>query len=82
MTRDEIVKPLTMEEVRKKLVGDSVNPPYVWVEQKRNEDKWMWIAAAVVRLENEEIFGKYNQTWRCWFKKPTPEQMATAEWEE
>lgn len=75
-------RPLTLEEVRKKLVSDSINPPYVWIEQKRDEDKWMWIVAAIARLANEEVFGRYNQMWRCWPRKPTPEQMAAMKWEE
>nr|DAI10858.1 MAG TPA: cysteine-rich protein [Caudoviricetes sp.] len=25
---------------------------------------------------------EYGKTWRCWPRKPTPEQMAAAEWEE
>ena len=74
------MRPLTLEELRKKFVSDSINPPYVWVEQKRDEDKWLWIVAAVARLENEEVFGRYNQMWRCWPWKPTPEQMAAEKW--
>lgn len=73
---------LTLEELRKKFVSDSINPPYVWVEQKRDEDKWLWIVAAVARLENGKVFGRYNQMWRCWPRKPTPEQMAAEKWEE
>lgn len=76
------MRPLTPEELRKKFVSDSINPPYVWVEQKRDEDKWLWIVAAVARLESEEVFGRYNQMWRCWPRKPTPEQMAAEKWGE
>lgn len=75
-------RPLTLEEVRKKLVSDSIDPPYVWIEQKRDENKWMWIVAAIARLANEKVFNKYNQVWRCWPRKPTPEQMAAEKWEE
>lgn len=33
----------------------------------------------------DDIFyaaNRYNKTWRCWLRKPTPEQMAAVKWEE
>lgn len=24
----------------------------------------------------------YGETWRCWLRKPTPEEMANTPWEE
>ena len=33
-------------------------------------------------LRDEELVSEYGKFWRCWPRKPTPEQMAAAEWEE
>ena len=74
-------RPFTLKEVRKKLVSDTINPPYVWVEEKR-ESRWVSLLSVIARLGNEAVFGRYNQSWRCWPRKPTPEQMAAEKWEE
>lgn len=62
-----------------------------WVEEKT-----AWGLAHVTPIDNQTgacyiytFFAKfplmaeeYGKTWRCWSRKPTPEQMAAAEWEE
>lgn len=30
----------------------------------------------------EETISRYGKSWRCWPRKPTPEQMAAEKWEE
>ena len=33
-------------------------------------------------LKDEELVSEYGKFWRCWPRKPTPEQMAAEKWEE
>lgn len=78
------MRPLTLEEA-----GESEDP--VWLEAMGK------VCIAQINLSPGEnlveyktigrgyaeylYFGDYGKLWRCWPRKPTPEQMA-AEWEE
>lgn len=69
--------PLTLEE------AERVDPEYkteggipVYVERLEGGSKW----ALPILLDFPEK--EYGQTWRCWERKPTPEESTAVPWEE
>lgn len=60
------------------------------------EEKTAWGLAHISPIDNQTgacyiytffakfplMAEKYGKTWRCWSRKPTPEQMAAEKWEE
>lgn len=83
------MKPLTIEETQKQSETENV----VWLEMVDDlnamEAKVAQIDPAnprcfVYTLFNHFVTRKedYGKTWRCWPRKPTPEQMAATKWEE
>lgn len=60
------------------------------------EEKTAWGLAHITPIDNQTgacyiytffakfplMAEKYGKTWRCWSRKPTPEQMAAEKWEE
>ena len=68
----------------------------VWLEENDggDEDELCSRARKVTRWEHEShrmYFDSgrawyadytYGETWRCWLRKPTPEEMANTPWEE
>lgn len=84
------MRPLTLEEVEAHC-EDGIGATPLWVEFKIVPDVSRWMCAElpghVFSLETIKIFlrscgERYGKTCRCWPRKPTPEQMAAAEWEE
>lgn len=85
------MRPLTLEEVRAHCAkGPDAEP--LWAEFKEECAISRWILAVIppdvfdrpvlsewIATERSE---KYGKEWRCWPRKPTPEQMATEKWEE
>lgn len=85
------MRPLTLEEVRAHCAkGPDAEP--LWAEFKEECAISRWIFAVIppdvfdrpvlsewIATDRSE---KYGKEWRCWPRKPTPEQMAAAEWEE
>ena len=83
--------PLTLEEIYAKIDDEDWN--VVWIEgpdsQKaepmcpyyKEENKIVFCAPPFVRVW-EETISRYGKSWRCWPRKPTPEQMAAEKWEE
>lgn len=83
------MRPLTIEETQKQSETENV----VWLEMV---DDLNAMAAKVAQIDpanprcfvytlfNHFVTRKedYGKTWRCWPRKPTPEQMAAAKWEE
>lgn len=84
------MRPMTLEEIIAKLENKGWD--VVWMECSD-----LWDAVPMCpshRRENEAFFlaphiractealSNYSKTWRCWPRKPTPEQMAAAKWEE
>lgn len=84
-------RPLTLEEAEAYCAkGPDAEPLWVEFREKCAISRWIfavippdvfdrpvlsdWIATGM----REE----YGKEWRCWPRKPTPEQMAAAEWEE
>lgn len=80
---------LTMEEIIEKLEDEEWN--VVWMEcpeqrvtvpmcpQYRDGDTIICCAPLTQCKGNLSNYGK---SWRCWPRKPTPEQMAAEKWEE
>jgi hypothetical protein len=85
------MRPLTLDEIYAKIDDEDWN--VVWIEgpdsQKaepmcpyyKEENKIVFCAPPFVRVW-EETISRYGKSWRCWPRKPSPEQMAAAEWEE
>lgn len=85
------MRTLTLEEIYAKIDDEDWN--VVWIEgpdsQKaepmcpyyKEENKIVFCAPQFVRVW-EETISRYGKSWRCWPRKPTPEQMAAVKWEE
>lgn len=85
------MRPLTLEEVRAHCAkGPDAEP--LWAEFKEECAISRWILAVIppdvfdrpvlsewIATDRSE---KYGKEWRCWPRKPTPEQMTAAKWEE
>ena len=70
-------KPMTLEE------AERIDPEYkteggipVYVERLEGGNKW----ALPILLDFPGR--EYGQTWRCWSRKPTPEESKAVPWEE
>lgn len=84
-------RPLTLDEISEKVYNTDWD--FVWLETKGdifhlqlcpqyvNEEVlgFCWPLSDDEIEENVEEMGK---SWRCWPRKPTPEQMAAEKWEE
>ena len=84
------MRPLTLEEVRAHCAkGPDAEPLYIEFSRRTTLSRWILVSpniecnepATVTRYIDiwEQDYGK---TWRCWPRKPTPEQMAAEKWEE
>lgn len=85
------MRPLTLDEICAKIDDEDWN--VVWIEGPdskkaepmcpyyKEENKIVFCAPPFVRVW-EETISRYGKSWRCWPRKPTPEQMAAVEWEE
>lgn len=83
-------RPLTLEEVQKHC-EEGVGATPLWMEFIGHDDLSRWMVACIpdivfeagnIELHMEAFGHRYNTMWRCWPRKPTPEQMAAAKWEE
>ena len=86
--------PLTLEELKAHCAkGRDAEP--MWVEFDTVSDMALWVLAntpcgmdekdipsLAYWLKDEELVSEYGKFWRCWPRKPTPEQMAAEKWEE
>lgn len=84
------MRPLTLEEVIAKLENKGWD--VVWMEcpdlrddvpmcpSHRRENEAFFLAPHIRACT--EALSNYSKTWRCWPRKPTPEQMAAEKWEE
>lgn len=81
---------LTLEEVKAHCAKvQDAEPLYIEFSRRTTLSRWILVApniecnepATVTRYLDiwEQDYGK---TWRCWPRKPTPEQMAAEKWEE
>ena len=85
---------LTLEELKAHCAkGRDAEP--LWVEYGTVRDMALWVLAntpcgmdekdipsLAYWLKDEELVSEYGKFWRCWLRKPTPEQKAAVEWEE
>lgn len=88
------MRPLTLEELKTHCAkGRDAEP--LWVEYDTVRDMALWVLAntpygmdekdvpsLTYWLKDEELVSEYGKFWRCWPRKPTPEQMAAEKWEE
>jgi hypothetical protein len=88
------MRPLTLEELKAHCAkGRDAEP--LWVEFDTVSDMALWVLAntpcgmdekdipsLAYWLKDEELVSEYGEFWRCWPRKPTPEQMAAEKWEE
>lgn len=84
------MRPLTREEVEAHC-ADGIDAMPLWVEYKHVPDisRWMCVDAPehfstweTIKILIREHGKNYGETRRCWPRKPTPEQMTAAKWEE
>jgi hypothetical protein len=84
------MRPLTLEEVQKHC-EEGVGATPLWMEFIGHDDLSRWMVACIpdivfeagnIKLHMDAFGHRYNTMWRCWPRKPTPEQMAAVEWEE
>lgn len=86
------MRPLTLEEILAKANEEDWN--FVWLEYNlisttlqilpHNISKtyFHYLLPGSEEDYRKEPFIEINKTWRCWPRKPTPEQMAAEKWEE
>lgn len=83
------MRPLTLEEAQKQSKNKNVvwlempGKPYAEVAYVTPTDKlssicFVYILSSTLTMHSK----KYGKLWRCWPRKPTPEQMTAAKWEE
>ena len=88
------MRPLTLEELKAHCAKERDAEP-LWVEFDTVSDMALWVLAntpcgidekdipsLAYWLKDEELVSEYGKFWRCWFRKPSPEQMAAEKWEE
>lgn len=85
------LRPLTLDEILAKTNEEDWN--FVWLEHKkfrtpmqlcpwnRERDEIIFCELPFDAQTAENIV-EIRKTWRCWPRKPTPEQMAAEKWEE
>lgn len=75
-------RPLTLAEVKNHCKRPlEAEPLFMEFKREGNRCRWM-LATAVKTLEAMEFTGDYGKSFRCWSRKPSPEQMAAEKWEE
>ena len=84
-------RPMMLKEVRTHCAkGPNAEPLWVEFREKCSISRWIFAAIAPDVFDRPVISEwiatdrseKYRKTWRCWPRKPTPEQMAAEKWEE
>lgn len=85
-------RPLTLEDLDEMACKDDWE--FVWLEYQRVpsfltqgcpyyvNEVHVWLLTPGTDDEFSYPTNDYNKTWRCWPRKPTPEQMAAEKWEE
>ena len=86
--------PLTLEDLKAHCAkGRDAEP--LWVEFDTVSDMALWVLAntpcgmdekdipsLAYWLKDKDLVSDYGKCWRCWPRKPTPEQMRAEKWEE
>ena len=84
------MRPLTLAEVKSHCAkGSDAEPLYIEFSRRTTLSRWILVAPNIECNEPATVTRyldiwehDYGKTWRCWPRKPTPEQMEAAEWEE
>lgn len=84
------MRPLTLEEVKAHCAkGPDAEPLYIEFSHRTTLSRWILVSPNIECNEPATVTRyldiwehDYGKTWRCWPRKPTPEQMAKVEWEE
>ena len=71
---------LSLKEMENKKLSNRGQPTFFWTEDKGGTDKLLTWRGVIERLNNEERFGRYGNTWRCWLEKPTLLQKKETPW--
>lgn len=88
------MRPLTLGELKAHCAkGRDAEP--LWVEFDTVSDMALWVLAntpygmderdipsLAYWLKDKELVSEYGKFWRCWFRKPTKEQMWNEKWED
>ena len=87
------MRPLTLEEL-KAHCAKGLDAEPLWVEFDTVSDMALWVLAntpygmderaipsLAYWLKDKDLVSEYGKFWRCWPRKPTPEQMAAEKWE-
>lgn len=86
------MRPLTLEEIWEAVDDEDWN--FVWLEYNlssytlqiiphhRSKTYFYFLIPGVDEEGRKEPMVEINKEWRCWPRKPTPEQMAAEKWEE
>ena len=84
-------RPMTLEEVRAHCAkGPDAEPLWVEFREKCTISRWIFAAIAPDVFDRPVLSEwiatgrskEYGKVWRCWPRKPTPEQMAAEKWED
>lgn len=85
------MRPLTLEEIWEAVDDEDWN--FVWLEynlssytlqiipQHRSKTYFYFLIPGVDEEGRKEPIVEINKEWRCWPRKPTPEQMAAEKWD-
>lgn len=84
------MRPLTLAEVEAHCAkGLDAEPLYIEFSRRTTLSRWILVSPNIECNEPATVTRyldiwehDYGKTWRCWPRKPTPEQMAKVEWEE
>ena len=86
------MRPLTLDEIWEAVDDDDWN--FLWLEynfapytlqiipRHRSKAYFYFHSPVADEEERKESTVEINKEWRCWPRKPTPEQMAAEKWEE
>ena len=85
------MRPMTLEEIQAKANEEDWN--FVWLENKESrlplqlcpwnrERNKIIFCGLPFDVQIEADIAEIRKSWRCWPRKPTPEQMAAEKWEE
>lgn len=83
------MRPLTLEEVKSHCAkGPDAEPLYIEFSRRTTLSRWILVAPNIECNEPATVTRyldiwehDYGKTWRCWPRKPTPEQMEAEKWE-
>ncbi len=84
------MRPLTLDEVKAHCAkGTDAEPLYIEFSRRTTLSRWILVFPNIECNEPATVTRyldiwehDYGKNWRCWPRKPTPEQMTAAKWGE